>query len=174
MARVAIFIGVLSAPIPPRSISSLTVTIADPGEIQEQIFPGSTISVTERVGLTRIMPKTKGYCSCNLYFLIPPLKMLSVSAMWQWYLPLVTTACVSSWCLPITQAAPSTSLGPCRPFIKRSELSSILSFLHILSVQRSETFYGREIRHKLDRPAKPRYALTATLNIVQCISACHI
>ena len=28
MARVAIFIGVLSAPIPPRSISSLTVTIA--------------------------------------------------------------------------------------------------------------------------------------------------
>ena len=54
MARVAIFIGVLSAPIPPRSISSLTVSIADPGEIQKQMFPRSTISVTDgdwRVGL---------------------------------------------------------------------------------------------------------------------------
>ena len=86
--------------------------------------------------------------------------------MWQWYPPLVTTVPVSSWCVPISQAAPSTSLGPCRPFIKRSELSSILSFLHILSVQRSETFYGREIRHKLVRPLPNPdiYALTASLN----------
>ena len=37
MARVAIFIGVLSAPIPPRSISSLTVTIADPGDPETNV-----------------------------------------------------------------------------------------------------------------------------------------
>ena len=177
MARVAIFIGVLSAPIPPRSISSLTVTIADPGEIQQQMFPQSRKSTIEmeswimlkklKMSLSISDPRSttdmKRSSILNIFvkFVKFPLwKCASVSPMWQWYPPLVTTVPVSSWCVPISQAAPSTSLGPCRPFIKRSELSSILSFLHILSVQRSETFYGREIRHKLNRPAKPRYLCT--------------